>query len=264
MHRTTSTGGGPRSRRRTASFLVTLAGATLGLASIASATASPPATTIAPELTLRIGTDDRPSDDGPDRVTVVEIEEFARRVDDLSGGRIEIEPVWAAGGTDPHPEWDQVVARMVSGGELELGLIPTRAWDTEGVTTLRALNTPFLITSDSLVADVVSGPLADELMSGLERAGVVGLALMPDSLRHPFSLASPLNAPTDYEGALDPVGVLGHRVGVARGARCRRDRRSGRRRCADRVRVVVLPHYRRHRHRQRDVLPEGQLARRRR
>ena len=30
-------------------------------------------------------------------------------------------------------------------GELEMGLIPARAWDTEGVTSLRALHAPFLV-----------------------------------------------------------------------------------------------------------------------
>ena len=59
-------------------------------------------------------------------------------------------------------------------------MIPSRAWDTEGVTTLQAINTPFLITSDSLLAEVVSGPLADDMMSGLDDIGVVGLALLPE------------------------------------------------------------------------------------
>ena len=37
-----------------------------------------------------------------------------------------------------------------------MGLIPSRAWDTEGVTSLRALNAPFLIDSDELLDEVVS------------------------------------------------------------------------------------------------------------
>ena len=40
------------------------------------------------------------------------IEEFARQVDERSGGQIVIEPVWRAAGEDPD-DWDQAVARMV-------------------------------------------------------------------------------------------------------------------------------------------------------
>ena len=67
---------------------------------------------------------------------------------------MHIRPVLDAGGEDP--DWDQRVARKVAGGDFEMGLIPTRAWDTEGVTTLRALNAPFLITSEALRDEVIA------------------------------------------------------------------------------------------------------------
>ncbi|MGA7272123.1 MAG: hypothetical protein WB239_13710 [Acidimicrobiia bacterium] len=65
-------------------------------------------------LTLRIGTDDYQGKPASD-----EIEEFANRVEDLSGGSIVIEPVWHAAGDGP--DWDQRVARMVVSGELDMG-----------------------------------------------------------------------------------------------------------------------------------------------
>ncbi len=144
-------------------------------------------------VTLRIGTDDR-----SERPTGEQIRRYAKRVADLSGGEIRVEPVWHAAGDVP--DWDQRVARMVNAGTLDMGLIPTRAWDTEGVTSLRALNTPFLITSNVLAAKVVTSDLADDLLSGLERAGVVGLALLPEGMRHPFGLKAPLMGPEDYAG----------------------------------------------------------------
>ena len=39
-------------------------------------------------------------------------------------------------------------------------------------------------------------------MSGLDAAGVVGLALFPEGLRHPFALGDPLLGPDDYQGAV--------------------------------------------------------------
>lgn len=149
---------------------------------------------IAPPLVLRIGTDD-----GQGRPAGDQIEEFARRVAQLSEGTITVKPVWHAAGTGLS-DWDQRVARMVVKGDLEMGTIPARAWDTEGVTSLRALNAPFLITTDELVAQVINSNLADDMMSGLDQIGIVGLALLPEGLRHPFGFSEPLLGPADYVG----------------------------------------------------------------
>jgi TRAP-type C4-dicarboxylate transport system substrate-binding protein len=143
-------------------------------------------------LTLRVGTDDPPGRPGE-----AQIEEFAHQVEELSGGDIRIEPVLDAGGES---DWDQRVIRKVRDGDLDMAVVPARAWDTEGVTSLRALNAPFLITSDELLAEVISGDLADDLMSGLGEAGVVPLALFPEGLRHPFGFDAPLLGPEDYAG----------------------------------------------------------------
>ena len=145
--------------------------------------------------TLRIGTDDNPGRPAADHV-----EEFARRVEELSRGKIRIEPVWHASGARGLREWDQRVARKVVAGELDLGLIPARAWDTEGVTSLRALHAPFLVTSEQLLHRILAGELADRMLAGLEPAGVVGLALLPEGLRHPFAFGAPLLSPADYVG----------------------------------------------------------------
>jgi TRAP-type C4-dicarboxylate transport system substrate-binding protein len=144
-------------------------------------------------VTLQIGTDDEPG-----RPAADQIQELARRAAKLSDGAIRIVPAWHAAGQGP--DWDQRVARMVTGGELDMGLIPSRSWDTEGVTSLRALNAPFLITSDELLDQVVSSDVADDLMAGLGKAGVHGLALFPEGLRHPFGLKGPLMGPEDYDG----------------------------------------------------------------
>jgi TRAP-type C4-dicarboxylate transport system substrate-binding protein len=144
-------------------------------------------------VTLAIATDD-----SPNLAAAPEIREFARQVQRLSGGKMRIEPHWHAAGNGRN--WDQRNARLVESGKLAMGLIPARSWDTEGVTSLRALNTPFLITSDALAAKVVSGPLAPRLMSGLPRAGVTGLALVPEELRHPFGFSHPVRGPADYRG----------------------------------------------------------------
>jgi TRAP-type C4-dicarboxylate transport system substrate-binding protein len=136
-------------------------------------------------VTLRLATPDPPS--APSHS---QIEHFAQEVETRSGGRLQIEPVYGAASTElgggVRPDWDQVTGRRVVSGELEMGLIPARAWDTEGVTSLQALQAPFLIDSDALMTRVVSGATAGDLLSGLDAAGVTGLALFPEGLRHLF------------------------------------------------------------------------------
>ncbi|HZD18472.1 MAG TPA: TRAP transporter substrate-binding protein DctP [Actinomycetota bacterium] len=145
-------------------------------------------------VTLRIGTDD-----GPGRPAADQILEFARRVEQRSEGRIRIEPVWHAAG-EGVPDWDQAVARMVVAGDIEMGMIPARAWDTEGVLSLRALQAPFLVNSDELVARIVTSDLAAEMLSGLSTIGVTGLALLPEGLRHMFAFGGPPLSRADFEG----------------------------------------------------------------
>ena len=181
--------------------LVALA-AVVALAGCTGATGGTKAGGQAAPVILRIGTDDFKGHPAADQ-----IEEFARQVDELSDGAARIEPVWNAAGDTGEDDWDQKVARMVVAGELDMGLIPARAWDTEGVTSLRALNAPFLITSDELAAGVASSELAVTMLAGLEKVGVTGLALLPEGLRHVFSFGDPMLTPGDFKGELVRVSA---------------------------------------------------------
>ena len=132
------------------------------------------------------------------------VAEFARQVEDLSAGSVRIDIVW--NGADEYfggfgPGADQKVAGLVQNGELDLALIPARAWDELGVTSLQALQAPFLVSNEDLVEQVVQSELAGELLAGLDQAGVVGLALLPEGLRHPVGFEHPLLRLADFSGA---------------------------------------------------------------
>lgn len=147
-------------------------------------------------VTLRIGT----NDDG-DVPTRRQIEEYARQVNAASSGRLLVEPVYKAAGDVPR-DWDQAVARKVVSGDLEMGLIPARAWDTEGVTSLRALNAPFLVTSEAAMKAVAAPAIATEMLAGLDAIGLSGLALFPEGPRFLFSFGAPVLVPADLKGAI--------------------------------------------------------------
>ena len=217
-----------------------------------------------PAVTLRIG-----SANYPDSAATDAMETFAREVETLSDRKLRIKLVWKAAGMAR--AWDQRVARKVIAGDLDMGMIPARAWDTEGVTSMRALHAPFLVTSDELAREVVTGDLADEMLAGLDELGLVGLALIPEGLRHPVGFGKPLRFPCGLLGHHDPDASLRHRL---RALPCaRRDAaglqwgrlpasgaqrgRAGRRRV---IRARQDPAQCRHLHRERDVLTEGELA----
>jgi TRAP-type C4-dicarboxylate transport system substrate-binding protein len=150
-------------------------------------------------VTLRIGTEG-----GQGRPESDQIEEFARRVTEVSGGTLIVEPVWEAGrvasGEATPGGADQAVVGMVQDGELDMGLIPARAWDTVGVPTFQALTAPFLVDSNELAAHVTNDERANEMLAGLDEIGLTGLALFPDQLRHFISFGAPILTPADVDG----------------------------------------------------------------
>jgi TRAP-type C4-dicarboxylate transport system substrate-binding protein len=186
-------------------FIVALLGSAL-LAGVATACGSAAVEAIDPEgpvnpagptgvpVVLQIGTNDFPG-----RPAADQIQDLADRVAELSDDTIRLEPTWRVGWDEP--DWDQYVAREVMSGALDLAIVPSRALPDLGVTRLRVLDAPFLIDSDPLLDAVVTSDVAQDVLGDLEDVGMVGLALIPEGLRHPFGFEEPLLGPEDYDGA---------------------------------------------------------------
>jgi C4-dicarboxylate-binding protein DctP len=145
-------------------------------------------------VTLRLATPDRPGLPGAKA-----IEHFRDEVAKLSDGAVRIKPVYQVGAQTP--SFDQAVADRVRVGRVEMALVPARAWDEFGVTSLTALQAPFLIRDQAVLDELVTGDLAEPMMHGLRRAGVTGLALLPEGLRHPFAFTGALRSLHDFAGA---------------------------------------------------------------
>jgi TRAP-type C4-dicarboxylate transport system substrate-binding protein len=160
-----------------------------------------------PSLVLQLASGDKATDD-----TAPAILHFADEVDRRSGGTIRIDPVWRV--AEGKRLSDQLTAGLVADGTYELGTVPGRAFDDLGVDSLRALSAPFLLTGGAALDAVLSSPIREELLAGLPRAGVVGLDILPDALRHPFGFVSPMVALADYHHALivTPYSRTGSRL----------------------------------------------------
>ena len=59
---------------------------------------------------------------------------------------------------------------------------------------------PFLVDSLALEQRVLESPLARRMLRRLDRAGLVGLAILPGPLRRPLGLSRQLVGPADYRG----------------------------------------------------------------
>jgi TRAP-type C4-dicarboxylate transport system substrate-binding protein len=123
--------------------------------------------------------------------------EYAAAVARLSGGAMRIR-ITVAGN---QPDYERSTVRYVRSGRAQLGSVGARVWDTMGVTSLRALVAPFLVDSLALEERVLESPRVVRMLEGVDRAGLVGLAVLPGPLRRPLGLSRPLVGPEDYRGA---------------------------------------------------------------
>ena len=134
--------------------------------------------------------------------------EFVDQVKTLSNGSIIIEPVWDVGAGTPSGNEKGLIQTVIAGNP-ELGVVPSRAWDGQHITSLHVLQAPFLITNDALAAAVATSEVGTRLLDSLSPAGVVGLTMWPADLRHPFSEMpdKPLLAPQDFAGKVIRAGT---------------------------------------------------------
>jgi TRAP-type transport system periplasmic protein len=126
------------------------------------------------------------------------VAEFVRRVEELSASalRITVVPQW--GGADPGGE--QQTVRDVQAGKADLGSVGTRVFDTLGVNSFRALSAPMLIDSYPLEQAVLTSEVSDQMLAGLDKAGVIGLGVLANGLRRPIAVKGPLLGLADWRG----------------------------------------------------------------
>lgn len=127
-----------------------------------------------------------------------EVNGFAEEVGRLSHGtmRIDVKSRWRSG----QVAYENGLIADVRAGKADLGATGSRAWDSVGVNSLRALGAPFLIDSYALQDRVLRSPMIPEMLHGLRQLRLVGLGVLPSEMRRPLGVTHPLLTPADYVG----------------------------------------------------------------
>jgi TRAP-type C4-dicarboxylate transport system substrate-binding protein len=176
---------------------IALAAALITLAvGVGNSLAGPPQKT-GSVVTLTLG-----ATEGRGRPSTGIAEAFAARTKALSKGTLVVKIAYDSGGGNGTPlglQESNLVA-LVRSAKVDLAIVPTRAFDFQGVSSFQALQAPFLITTDAGMDRATTGLTAKQLESGLPKLGLTGLALVPEGLRRPFGFRKALVSPADFAG----------------------------------------------------------------
>ncbi|MBA2633304.1 MAG: TRAP transporter substrate-binding protein DctP, partial [Chloroflexi bacterium] len=123
---------------------------------------------------------------------------FVNRVEELSGGGIVITVADSYG--DFAEDVEERVVRHVAVGDMDLGWVGTRVFDTMGLNSFQALTAPMLVDSYALQNAVIESGMTDEMIDTLDEVGVTGLGVLAGGLRKPIGTDGPIMGPADWQG----------------------------------------------------------------
>jgi TRAP-type C4-dicarboxylate transport system substrate-binding protein len=128
-----------------------------------------------------------------------ELDGFAARVARLSSGtmRINIKDRWRFGQVN----YETGLIGDVRAGKAELGVVGSRAWDSVGVGSFRALAAPLLIDSYALQERVLRSPMIGQMLGGLRPLGLAGIGVLPGPLRKPLGITRRRSSPPTMRGS---------------------------------------------------------------
>jgi TRAP-type C4-dicarboxylate transport system substrate-binding protein len=122
--------------------------------------------------------------------------DFVRDVKQLSHGAITIEIVKAP---NKSLDYEGDIVRATASGRWDLAWVGGRTLDSVGVPSTGALQVPFLIDNYATQSKVLLGPIGRQLTRDMSKAGVTGLALIPDHLSY-LATTAPIHSPDDLAG----------------------------------------------------------------
>src|SRR4051812_14530165 len=127
-----------------------------------------------------------------------QIDRFSERVREMSRGSLGI--TYREGWRRGRPDFEAATIRDVAAGRAEMAVVGARAFDRVGVTSFQPLLAPLLVDSYALERKVFDAGIPQQMLSGVAKAGVVGVAVLPGPMRKLLGLTRPLRRPADFAG----------------------------------------------------------------
>ncbi len=143
----------------------------------------------AAEITLRLG-----YVTAPEHPYGIAVDQFVKEVAAASDGAIAIEtlPNYQGG--------DVPLLQDVRGGAVEIASVSSAVFGTQGVTDFDALQALRLITRYDLEREVIAGPIGAQMLEGVSKIGLKGLAIHEGGLRKPLGAKKQLASAQDFRG----------------------------------------------------------------
>ena len=114
---------------------------------------------------------------------------FAADVSRRTHGHVRI-VLDKTGYSSVNPDNELQLVKDLRSGRVPIAYVPSRAWERDGINAMQALQAPFLIGDYDVLERVTSGDIGRSMLQSLDRAGLVGLALVPKELRRPLGTAA--------------------------------------------------------------------------
>lgn len=125
---------------------------------------------------------------------------WADRVEEVSDGTvvIEFENGWRLG----EVAYEVDTLADVKAGKVDLAWVGARAFDRVGVTDFQALLAPLAVDSHDLQAAVFEAGIPDEMLAGVQAAGVQGIGVLPGPMRKVLGVDHAFVSPEDFTDQL--------------------------------------------------------------
>jgi TRAP-type C4-dicarboxylate transport system substrate-binding protein len=126
-----------------------------------------------------------------------ESQPFVDEVGRVSKGSIHLELVHRPTAETTEAE----LIRSVEAGEVDLAVVPARAWHARGIKDFDALVAPMAVDSSALQQEVLASDLATGMLTSVDTIGLAGIGILPGTMRKPVGITRKLLGPADYRGA---------------------------------------------------------------